>query len=300
MQEGLISRKIPAGQSYTYRIRSTLLGLIRKRRKALPVHKPKGPPVVPELDTLPATRIRVLSDLHLEHADWTPPAVPCDLIVLAGDIGSGTQGITWARKAFPDTPIVYVAGNHEFYGFEIDAMTRELRAAATAESIHFLERDIFCFRGLRILGATLWTDFKLFGLAEQWFAERAALAGMADCRLIRAGLGMLTPPRMAERQEDAVRWLESELPREWPGKTVVVSHHLPSMQCVSAHHRASLLTAAFASNLDALFEGADLWIHGHTHTAADFQAGRCRVVCNPRGYPGERTSKFDDLLTIEL
>jgi len=48
------------------------------------------------------------------------------------------------------------------------------------------------------------------------------------------------------------------------------------------------LSAAFASNLDHLVERADLWIHGHTHDNFDYQLGRCRVVCNPRGYVWER------------
>lgn len=40
----------------------------------------------------------------------------------------------------------------------------------------------------------------------------------------------------------------------------------------------------------ALFEGVDLWVHGHTHDSVDDTVerpggGLCRVVCNPRGYP---------------
>ena len=27
-----------------------------------------------------------------------------------------------------------------------------------------------------------------------------------------------------------------------------------------------------------------LWIHGHTHESFDYQIGKTRVVCNPRGY----------------
>ena len=71
-------------------------------------------------------RIRVLSDLHLEFKDWKPPKADADVVVLAGDIHVGVKGIEWARRSFPSIPIVYVAGNHEFYGEHIHDMTQEL------------------------------------------------------------------------------------------------------------------------------------------------------------------------------
>ena len=61
-------------------------------------------------------KLHVLSDLHLEFADFTPASNTADVIVLAGDIGLRAEGVTWARKSFPDQEIIYVAGNHEFYG----------------------------------------------------------------------------------------------------------------------------------------------------------------------------------------
>ena len=47
--------------------------------------------------------------------------------------------------------------------------------------------------------------------------------------------------------------------------------------------------AAFASSLEGLIEEYQpiLWIHGHTHDPFDYELFATRVVCNPRGYPGE-------------
>ncbi|WP_425334298.1 metallophosphoesterase [Polynucleobacter sphagniphilus] len=61
-------------------------------------------------------KLHVLSDLHLEFADFTPASNTADVVVLAGDIGLRAEGVTWARKSFPQQAIIYVAGNHEFYG----------------------------------------------------------------------------------------------------------------------------------------------------------------------------------------
>ena len=39
-----------------------------------------------------------------------------------------------------------------------------------------------------------------------------------------------------------------------------------------------------------------LWIHGHTHTFFDYVVSGTRVVCNPRGYPGEPTGFVADFV----
>lgn len=61
-------------------------------------------------------KIRILSDLHLEFQQWSPPKAAADIIVLAGDIDLGIHGVEWGRQSFPSSPVVYVPGNHEFYG----------------------------------------------------------------------------------------------------------------------------------------------------------------------------------------
>ena len=60
-------------------------------------------------------KLHVLSDLHNEFLEYlsTGTSKEADVIVLAGDIGSGVKGVEWARAEWPDKPIVYVAGNHE-------------------------------------------------------------------------------------------------------------------------------------------------------------------------------------------
>jgi hypothetical protein len=51
----------------------------------------------------------------------------------------------------------------------------------------------------------------------------------------------------------------------------------------------STLSAVFASNLDDLVSEVNgCLIHGHTHDSFDYNIGKCRVVCNPRGYPRSR------------
>ena len=78
-------------------------------------------------------RIRVLSDLHREFGQVSLPEVSADVVVLAGDIDRGTKGVAWARQAFPETPVLYVAGNHEHYDERIGRLHEKLREAAAEE-----------------------------------------------------------------------------------------------------------------------------------------------------------------------
>jgi Icc-related predicted phosphoesterase len=191
-------------------------------------------------------KLHILSDLHTEFADFGPPETDADAVILAGDIGVGLEGLRWAARHFPDRPIVYVPGNHEFYGHDI-ALTGSLKSEAP-RNISVLSDDRLVLDGVRFLGTTLWTDFKLHGEADAWFARQRA------------------------------------------GPTVVVTHHLPASSSIAKRYADDPLNPAFASRLEGLIEAHQptLWVHGHTHEPFDYELFGTRVVCNPRGYPGEQ------------
>ena len=109
-------------------------------------------------------KLHILNDLHIEFEDFDPPATDADVVVLAGDIGVGMEGLRWAEDRFPDKPVIYVPGNHEFYHHDI-ALIEELKAQAP-DHIHVLNDDQVIIDGVRFLGSILWTDFALFGEGE--------------------------------------------------------------------------------------------------------------------------------------
>lgn len=82
----------------------------------------------------------------------------------------------------------------------------------------------------------------------------------------------------------ARQWLKSELRLATQRKRVVVTHHAPSQRSVPSQYRGDPLMLAYASDLDAVVQVADLWIHGHMHDIVDYTVGRCRVGRNLRGY----------------
>ncbi|CDF86676.1 hypothetical protein PKB_5364 [Pseudomonas knackmussii B13] len=246
-------------------------------------------------------RIRVLSDLHHEHFDGRRelPEVEADLVVLAGDIHEHLQGLHWAREAFPDTPVVYVSGNHEFYDSDLPDLTQAMRNLARALDIHFLENDAVVIEGVRFLGATLWTDFRLYGEDNRDLTLQRALQLMPDFSCIDWFTQPYTPALSQQLFQASRDWLAAQLAEPFAGPTVVVSHHAPSARSIPPQYVGDSLSPAFASDLEALVEQCDLWIHGHVHDALDYRIGCGRVVCNPGGYPRERGG-FDPYCVVEV
>lgn len=246
-------------------------------------------------------RLRILSDLHHEHfpGGRELPAVDADVVILAGDIHEHLQGLHWAREAFPETEIVYVAGNHEFYNADLPELTQAMRNLARALDIHFLENDAVVLGNVRLLGATLWTDFQLYGERSAELAFEQAQLLMPDFSCIDYFTQPFTPQMSRDLCEASCEWLAAELAQPVAGRTVVVTHHAPSGRSIPAEYVGDSLSPAFASNLEPLIEQCDLWVHGHVHECLDYRVGNARVIANPGAYPGE-DSGFDPRLVIDL
>jgi predicted phosphodiesterase len=245
-------------------------------------------------------KLHILSDLHTEFADFDPPETDADLVILAGDIGVGPGGLNWAARRFPDRPVIYVPGNHEFYGHDI-SLTETLGAEAP-ENITVLNDDLLVLDGVRFLGCTLWTDFRLHGEGEAWFARQRARQSMNDFVRIGNGERSFRPEDSVVLHEASRAWLVSQFEQEFNGPTVVVTHHLPASTSIAKRFTNDSLNPAFASSLECLIEEYQptLWIHGHTHEPFDYELFETRVICNPRGYPGEhvRNGFMPDLTIV--
>lgn len=270
-------------------------------------------------------KLLVLSDLHLDMApmpletDGRRIDAGADVVVLAGDIHEGTAGLHWARQSFPDKPILYVAGNHEFYGHSWGGLLAALRDTAAQLDIHCLENEAVEIGGVRFLGCSLWTDFLLDGESRQPGAMQAAQSWLNDYRWIRVeeadipqDMGLIKPgPLNAEltlrRHQESVAWLEQELSMENAPTSVVVTHHAPHPKSVPAQYLGDPLSPAFVSDLERLMGRAcvpTLWIHGHVHSSMDYRVGGTRVVCNPRGYwhwiGGQENKDFRPAYLVEI
>lgn len=249
-------------------------------------------------------KILVYSDLHL---DLHPMRVELseeflktvDVVVLAGDITEGTSGLKWAREAFPDQAIIYVDGNHEFYGQHWDKHIDVMRVLAQEREIHYLENDVVTIGGVRFLGCALWTDFALYGPDRKLESMNTARHRMNDYKRIKISPQPETYwqrkhrlfPAMAARRHHASRgWLEEQLAAGEASNTVVVTHHAPHAQSIPDYFQGDQLSPCYASDLEALMGRSSIWIHGHIHDSQDYTVRGTRVVANPRGYKLARGS----------
>lgn len=236
-------------------------------------------------------KLLILSDLHLEFAAFDSGEAEADVVVLAGDIDVKDRGIRWAMTTFKDRPVLYVLGNHEFFRRAYPRHVLDLKRITQGTTVRVLEDDATVIDGVRFLGSTFWTDFALFGNPP--LAGYEATQYMTDYRKIR-----VSPSYRRLRSIDTAtiharskHWLSKELGSVQRMKTVVITHHAPSARSLPLSYSQDLVSAAYASPLDEFVKssGAALWIHGHVHRYSDYMIGSTRVVCNPRGYPRERT-----------
>lgn len=272
---------------------------------------------------LPA-RIHILSDIHLDGGPYEIPAdLDFDLLIAAGDIGPLELAIPWLAGI--GRPVVYVLGNHEYYGQDLHGAVLKAKAMAVGTRVHVLERDSVVVHGVRFIGGTLWTDF---GDWSQSLVQTAS-ALMRDYREIRVTPSgeeestatsvkravshmaerrgrMLRPRDVYEVHRDTLAYFSSELSKADDLPTIVVTHHGPSYACLKADgvlselihgrdwwrlqtHPSMVKVAAYASALEPYLarQRGRLagWVHGHIHTRSDLIIEGVRVISNPRGYP---------------
>lgn len=255
-------------------------------------------------------RIQIASDLHLAfwahrgHSlesliDEMRPPKPVDVLVLAGDITELTPGAFNATQIIFETfarhwkRVLYVPGNHEFYEtsideglyqlFEIEARLREkgldFRVLHTGRVIEI--------EGQRFLGATMW---------QPWpsHEELRSIKRISDHYHIKDFY------KEAARQfSDWKAFLEKELKRG----DIVVTHHTPSYQSCGEEWKGSSVNWWFHTpQVEPLIveRMPRMWIHGHVHGPFDYYLDSdTRVICNPRGYPGEGV-EFQPQLVVEI
>ena len=124
--------------------------------------------------------IQILSDLHLEHGGSMPAHHPeAEVVVLAGDLAPYTKGLVAKLSEFwASAPhILYVLGNHEFYGWEIDDARARLADECEEAGIHLLDPGMVRIESTRFIGATLWTDLELYGKADEEPGRTGGCAG---------------------------------------------------------------------------------------------------------------------------
>jgi Icc-related predicted phosphoesterase len=253
-------------------------------------------------------KLQIFSDLHADVRQPKPIEVKPDIdaVIVAGDVcESAERAFQWLREIVPMQVVIFMTGgNHEWYRRIWSDEVAQARHIAPLYGIYFLENDIVTLNGVRFVGATLWTDYALFGEANVSLAMHAARHGLNDHRLItwtKQPWTRFRPQEALALHRHSRSFIEATLAEPFAGATVVVTHHGPHPHSVHPRYRNDLLSAAFVSDLTATIEAGrpDLWVHGHVHDTFDYEVGATRILCNPHGY-GHENAAFNPALVVEV
>lgn len=240
-------------------------------------------------------KIHVVSDLHEDHNAplvgpyRIPEDVEADVVVVPGDVGGrlSRMGLRWLEDAFRGTPIVAVAGNHDYWRGDLGLENGRFRDRLRTAGIHLLDETAVVIGGTRFLGCTLWTDYAAWH-DDVYRAQAEAMKYMNDHAFIRTEryARRLKAYHLAETHDRHRDFIEQTLSIPFDGPSVVVTHHPPSVRSLEFGRVTEPLDGAYASRLEPLIERMrpNLWIHGHTHVSRDYFVGQTRVLSNPRGY----------------
>ena len=227
-------------------------------------------------------KIWILNDLHTEFTPFIWPAKYADVIILAGDIftGDGTDFLEEAAEHAEH--VLFVPGNHEFYGYEYHERLEFLKSLPC----YTLYNKVVEINGIRFAGTTLWTDFN----NDDWFAKQHAKKNMNDFYTIKWHNRNFHPDDTVKLNEVARRFLANN-PAD-----VVITHHVPDTNLVDQKWRNDILNPAFANTKLINTITPTLWVYGHTHDALYQRVNDTLFICNPKGYNHENQKFLDDLM----
>ena len=241
-------------------------------------------------------KLRIVSDLHFEFCADGGEGLASeitgngsgdfDVLVVAGDLASAGVLVhsVHALAVRTSKPIVYVVGNHEFYGSNWEQVTKDLRELSRIHRhLHLLNHESETIEGVRFLGTPLW--FRKSDAPTWQMNDFTAIERFANWVYVENDL--------------ALRFLNEELSAE----DVVVTHYLPAERSIHPVYKGSPLNAFFLCDVEELIRSRQpaLWIHGHTHRSVRYRIGETEVVCNPFGYSmHEENREFDPFFTVEI
>ncbi|NLY64246.1 MAG: serine/threonine protein phosphatase [Alcaligenaceae bacterium] len=242
-------------------------------------------------------KVGVHSDLHTEFSACTiTNLAQLDVLVLAGDIGdlfSVKCFLEAIRNEAPDLPVLYVLGNHEYYGMEFEQAKQQYRQVCDRYQVTLLDNEALQIEDVLFVGSTLWTDFSLAGQADiSMLWARSRIPDFLKIRRYSAdgSLVAMQPADTVHEYKKACEFIHESLaaPTDNIRKKVVVTHFLPSIELLAPAYcqtpDALIRSAYWASDIPRLYRLADDWLYGHSHDCIETRVGTTRFLSNQRGY----------------
>ena len=236
--------------------------------------------------------LQVLSDIHADfHTDFGKAFIQdylkptnVDILIVAGDLGTWKtipQTLVYLAKHYADSDIIYVPGNHDFYGSAsveeaITYISYACRNCNDKHNVHFLNNTMEVIRDITFVGSTMWfKEEPTWALSAKQFADFKAIPRFV--------------PWVFEENKRAVDFLKWHINSD----AVVISHYLPTYQSVPERFKGDPATQFFVCDMEKLIlsRKPKLWVHGHTHDSFNYMLDKTHIVCNPLGYVGRSVNQ---------
>ena len=235
------------------------------------------------------TRIIHYSDLHLEFG--TPFVLPddshADILILAGDVITFSDCLPLIRMLEKWTkPVLYVAGNHEYYTdtpMKDEAEKFKKGMSEDVPNLIFLQDEYVTINDVNFFGGTMWTNFNYSNVESMTYAY----SRMNDYRRIMIDeKSTLYPDYTVELHNQFVEKLLEWFAMDLKGPRVVISHHCPTAYKDSMYNNSEFMPAYNSLDMRPIIKEhqPNLWIHGHTHECLKDAIGKTRIMSNQRGY----------------
>lgn len=247
---------------------------------------------------------QIASDLHIEtHGGLNAPAScyptrVASILVLCGDLypfARPEYPEILRRAAEPFDMVMYVPGNHEYYGGSLDMDADIERTCFAAGNVIYMNKRSINIRGMQFIGATLWSDNPTDSSGSQIMNDYDKIYG-------------LTPKRSNALHKNHRAFISKAVKQaKKDGRigSVIMSHHVPDNRLAFDITSRPPATFPFYFSTDMQDITSDpfvkVWCHGHTH-----ESYRTRLngngpifASNALGYPGEDTGyKINAVLRI--
>lgn len=233
--------------------------------------------------------LQYCSDLHLEFWEnrdflaFTPLQPKGNILLLAGDIVPFAimDKYDYFFDSLSDNfDLVYwLPGNHEYYHADV-AMRSGVLHEKIRKNVFLVNNMAFEHDGVKLIFSTLWSKISLAN-------EAYARGSVNDFRLIKFNGHLFSPANFNRLHTDSLTFIQEELGKEYTGKTVVISHHVPTFLHYPEKYKGDRLNEVFGVELFGLIESSDIdhWIYGHHHkNVPDFLIGKTRLLTNQVGY----------------
>lgn len=232
-------------------------------------------------------KIQVCSDLHLEFAsnrDWLKknPLIPKgEILVIAGDtyyLERNLGKLDFINRVSDEFEQVYlIPGNHEYYGtYDVSTALHPMQREIL-KNVVLLNNSSIMIEETTLIFSTMWSKIER--------NRFSIMRRLMDFKRISYKNESFTLDQFNNLHDIAFEFIQKEVKKE--GKKIVITHHLPSIECNVAEFKGSKLNDAFCVDKTEfiLDSNIDFWVYGHSHrNKKDFRIGETKMVTNQFGY----------------